>query len=257
MGFFKVIIPNYNSEKYIKDCLESILNQTFTDFDIVIADDLSTDNSVEIIKSFDDKRIHLVLNDRKRYNGGGRNVGIDYPIESKYTLFIDDDDVFYSNDCFQKLYDKICDKNYPDCVNLPYVYDDGKQYFLKLNRNTPEVLVHDKNVACWTKAIKSELMVHFPENTLMEDVSQHIEQCDKLETIVSMDCFYVVGNRKVADSCSRKPSPKRKSSEWRQLADVMDLELVHDYCKEEQQNRIDEYLKLLLSGRHVWEELSR
>lgn len=120
-----------------------------------------------------------------------------------------------------------------------------------------EILVHDLNVACWTKAIKSELMVHFPENTLMEDVAQHIAQCDKLESVVSLNKAYVVWNRRNENSCSTKPSEKRKSSEWRQLADVYDLELVHDYCKEERENRINEYLNILLNGKHVWEELSR
>lgn len=255
MGYFKVIIPNYNSEKYIKNCIESILNQTFIDFEIVIVDDMSTDNSVEIIRSFDDKRVKLIENIEKRYNGGSRNVGIDYG-ESEYTLFIDDDDVFKSNDCFQVLYDKIQETN-ADCVSLDYIYDDGNEIYVRLDRNSPESLVHDLNVACWTKAIKSNLMVHFPENTLMEDVSQHIEQCDCLETVVSLNKAFVVWNRKNADSCSTKPSEKRKSSEWRQLADVYDLQLKHDYCIKEKENRINEYLSLLLSGRHVWEELSR
>lgn len=256
MSFFKVIIPNYNSERYIKKCINSILSQTFEDFELVIVDDISTDNSVDMIKEFDDKRIHLVENREKRYNGGSRNVGIDYPIESLYTLFIDDDDYFESFNCFQELHDELV-KNYPDCMSLDYIYDDGNKNYVKLERNNPEVLVHDLNVACWTKCIKSKLMVHFPENTLMEDVSQHIEQVDRLETCESFHKAFVVWNRTNSESCSTKPSEKRKSSEWRQLADVYDLELIHDYCIEEKNNRIKEYLDLLLSGKHVWEELSR
>lgn len=256
MGFFKVIIPNYNSEKFIEKCIDSILEQTFEDFELVIVDDISTDNSVKIIENYDDKRIKLIKNIDKRYNGGSRNVGIDYG-ESLYTLFIDDDDYFFDKDCFKRLHDFIIENNYPDCVSLPYIYDNGSFIGVPLIRNTPEKLVHDLNVACWTKAIKSELMVHFPENTLMEDVSQHIEQCDKIETCASIDYNFVVWNRRNENSCSTKPSEKRKSSEWRQLADVYDLQLVHDYCKEERQKRIDEYLGLLLNGRHVWEELSK
>lgn len=256
MSYFKVIIPNYNSEEYIENCVNSILNQTFKDFDLVIVDDMSTDKSVEIIKNMKDKRIHLVENIEKRYNGGSRNVGIDYPIDSKYTLFIDNDDVFDSPECFQRLYDKTVNQNI-DCINLPYIYDDGVRHLIRLQRDDIVTLVHDNNVACWTKAIKSELMVHFPENTLMEDVAQHIAQCDVIETIDSMDIPFVVWNRKNANSCSTNPSEKRKSSEWRQLADVYDLVLVHDYCKDEREKRINEYLDLLLSGRHVWKELSR
>ena len=257
MSFFKVIIPNYNSEKYINDCISSILRQTYDNFEIVIVDDMSTDASPALIKEIKDDRIHFIQNDRKRYNGGSRNVGIDYPIESEYTLFIDNDDVFASDDCFEELHKAILDNNRPDLINLDYIYDDGTKHYIKLERNDPSTLVHDNNVACWTKCIKSELMVHFPENTLMEDVSQHIEQIDKIQTIYSINKAFVVWNRKNINSCSANPSEKRKSSEWRQLADVYDLELVHDYCKEERENRIKEYLDILLSGNHVWKELSR
>ena len=252
MAFFKMIIPNYNSELHIKKCLDSILNQTFTDYEIVIVDDISTDNSVKLIKEYKDKRIHLVLNKEKRYNGGSRNVGIDYPIESKYTLFIDNDDWLERDTCFQEIYDKIVESNYPDCVSLGYNYYGETTSYIRLIRNTPEELVHDPNVACWTKCIKSDLMVHFPENTLMEDVSWNIEQCDKLNTCVSIDKPFVVWNRQNMESCSRKPSKKRKSSEWRQLADVYDLELEHEYCIEEKKKRIEEYLRILLSGKHVY-----
>lgn len=256
MSFFKVIIPNYNSELYIKKCLDSILNQTFKDIQVVIVDDMSTDNSVKIIENYNDNRIVLLNNDKKRYNGGSRNVGIDYG-ESKYTLFIDDDDYFDSLTCFEEL-KEVIDKTNADCVNLSYIYDDGTRHLIDLNyRSDIVTLVHDNNVACWTKAIKSDLMVHFPENTLMEDVSQHIEQCDCIETIANCNKPFVVWNRQNPVSVSTKPSEKRKSSEWRQLADVYDLCLVHNYCKEEKEKRIKEYLDLLLSGRHVWEELSR
>lgn len=252
MSFFKVIIPNYNSKKFINKCIDSILNQTFKDFEIVIADDMSTDNSVKLIKAYKDKRIHLVENETKRYNGGSRNVGIDYHIESKYTLFIDNDDWFDRDTCFQEIHDKIVECNYPDCVSLGYYYYEKEKDYVRLIRNTPKDLVKDLNVACWTKCIKSDLIVYFPENTLMEDVSQHIEQCDVLETCVSIDKPFIVWNRQNEGSCSRKPSAKRKSSEWRQLADVYDLELEHDYCIKEKIRRIEEYLRILLNGKHIY-----
>ena len=47
---FSVIIPNYNSEKYIEKCIKSVLEQTYKDFEIIVCDDISTDKSVEIIK---------------------------------------------------------------------------------------------------------------------------------------------------------------------------------------------------------------
>ena len=98
MVFFKIIIPSYNDARWLRKCLDSIKNQTFKDYEVVVVDDMSTDNSVEIIKEYP---FHLIVNNQKRYNGGTRNVGILYPIESKYTLFIDSDDWFYDENVFQ------------------------------------------------------------------------------------------------------------------------------------------------------------
>ena len=64
---FSICIPNYNYGKYIGDTIDSVLNQTYQNFEIIIVDNASTDNSVEIIKSFKDKRIKLFLN---KYNIG-------------------------------------------------------------------------------------------------------------------------------------------------------------------------------------------
>lgn len=49
--FFSVIIPNYNNSTYLEKCLKSVLNQTFTNYELIVIDDVSTDNSVEIIKN--------------------------------------------------------------------------------------------------------------------------------------------------------------------------------------------------------------
>ena len=52
-----IILPNYNGEKYLKKTIQSVLNQTFTDYEFIIVDDASTDNSRQIIEQFEDKRI--------------------------------------------------------------------------------------------------------------------------------------------------------------------------------------------------------
>lgn len=89
MCYFKIIIPNYNNEKWLDKCLGSVFNQTFKDFEVIVIDDMSTDKSIEIINKYD---VTLIRPDHRVYNGGARNWGIRYPIESKYTLFLDSDD---------------------------------------------------------------------------------------------------------------------------------------------------------------------
>ena len=55
-----VCMPMFNASRYLRECIDSILAQTFTDFELLIADDGSTDNSVEIVESYTDPRIRLI-----------------------------------------------------------------------------------------------------------------------------------------------------------------------------------------------------
>ena len=250
---FKIIIPTYNSEKWIKKCIDSVLSQTYKDFMLVLVDDMSTDNTVNLIKEYNDERMYLIRLEEKRYNGGTRNVGIQAPLYSDYTLFLDNDDWFYNNKVLERINDTILKNNKPDCVSLSYRFEMGVGgQDVVLERNTPQELVNSVYIAPWTKCIKSKLIQPFPENTLMEDLSQHIKQCDVIESVVSIKEPIVVWNRNNNQAISIKPSEKRKSSEYRQIADVMDLELNHDYCIKQKEYRIKAMLDTILSGKHLW-----
>ena len=92
-----LIIPVYNTSKYLKVCIESLLNQTFKDFEMILVDDGSTDNSEEIIKEYQkqDSRIKLI---KENHNGVGnaRNIGLMHA-QGKYVQFLDSDDFFENN----------------------------------------------------------------------------------------------------------------------------------------------------------------
>lgn len=92
MKMFSVIIPLYNKEEYIQRTLNSVLAQSFKEFEVIIVDDGSTDNSLEIVEKNNDSRIHIL----KQVNQGvsaARNIGI---LNAKYDLvaFIDADDTW-------------------------------------------------------------------------------------------------------------------------------------------------------------------
>jgi len=89
--FFSVIIPLYNKEKYIEDTLKSVLNQTFKDFEIIIINDGSTDNSLEKVKSFSDTRIRIFEYKQNKGLSAARNTGIK-EANTDYIAFIDADD---------------------------------------------------------------------------------------------------------------------------------------------------------------------
>lgn len=247
---FSVIIPNYNSEKWIERLMQSIKAQTFKDYEVVIVDDISTDCSLQIIENYLSDNIHLYVNNRKRYNGGTRNAGIE-KAKGEYILFIDCDDYFYTNRAFEIIAEIIELDNKPDVVRLPYHYlvKRGEGDII-LKENTPEELMKSVFIAPWTQCIKRDLIVEFPENTLIEDVSWHIEQIDKVETISLCPTPIVVWNcrneKSISNPSNEKKSVKRQASYWRIIADLMELEgkLKHSYSEEHRKWRLNNYYQI-------------
>ena len=86
---FSIIIPNYNKEEYVEETLDSIFNQTYKNFEVIVIDDASSDNSIEKIKNYDVKLFHT----NRKMAGGARNVGLDNAT-GDYILFLDSDDYF-------------------------------------------------------------------------------------------------------------------------------------------------------------------
>lgn len=103
--FFSVIIPTYNRSKLLKIALDSVINQTFTDFEIIVIDDHSTDNTEEIIRNIKDDRIIYLLNYCTSGGAGTRNSGI-FKAKGQWIAFLDDDDT-WMRDKLQKQYEKI------------------------------------------------------------------------------------------------------------------------------------------------------
>lgn len=91
-----VFIALYNSEKYIEQTLNSLLNQTFTNFEILIINDASTDNSVEIVENFNNSKIRLIHNETNRGICYTRQRGVEEAI-GKYIAIIDSDDIAMHN----------------------------------------------------------------------------------------------------------------------------------------------------------------
>ena len=92
-----IIIPIYNASKYLKRCLDSVINQTKTELEIILINDGSTDNSEEIIKEYKDKRIRYFKN-KNQGIGKTRNFGIT-KATGKYIMFLDSDDFLDKHAC--------------------------------------------------------------------------------------------------------------------------------------------------------------
>ncbi|MDR1544420.1 MAG: glycosyltransferase [Prevotellaceae bacterium] len=101
MPKFSIIIPVYNVEKYLRECLESVVNQTFTDFEVICVNDGSTDNSLQILQNFSNHQIIKSLNFQiiNQANGGlsdARNTGIK-AAQGDYIFLLDSDDYIAEN----------------------------------------------------------------------------------------------------------------------------------------------------------------
>jgi len=88
-----IAVAVYNTEKYLRDCIDSVVNQTYQNLEIICVNDCSTDKSLEILEEYaaKDKRIKIITNEKNSGLGVTRNVGID-AAHGKYILFIDSDD---------------------------------------------------------------------------------------------------------------------------------------------------------------------
>lgn len=105
-----VIVPYYNSKKYISKCINSILNQTFKDFELILVDDGSTDNSYNLCVSYAQKDERIVL--LKKENGGqgtARNMGLDIAL-GDFIGFVDSDDYIQPN-MYEIMYNSCIDHN--------------------------------------------------------------------------------------------------------------------------------------------------
>lgn len=103
-----VVIPVYNVEWYLEECLNSVVKQTYKNLEILCVDDCTQDNSVNIIKRFmeKDSRIKLICHRENLGLGGARNTGI-RAASGKYIVFVDSDDVL-EKDMIERLYTGVC-----------------------------------------------------------------------------------------------------------------------------------------------------
>lgn len=171
-----IIVPIYNASKYLKKCLDSLVNQTKKELEFILINDGSTDDSESIIKSYSDTRIKYF----KRSNHGigkTRNFGINKSA-GKYIMFLDSDDYLEDNAC-EELYKKI-DKGSLDLIVCDFYRVNGdskevekvtsfKNTSLKDNPN----LLLNINLAPWNKIYRSSLIknnnIKFIEDLKYED----------------------------------------------------------------------------------------
>ncbi|GAB6055906.1 hypothetical protein JCM15415_12220 [Methanobacterium movens] len=139
-----VIVPVYNVEQYLSQCLDSLINQTLRDIEIICVDDGSTDNSLKILKEYfiKDNRIRII-NQKNLGPGAARNIGLSQA-KGKYISFIDSDD-WIEKEAYEKLYAYSTKKDLDLNIFSIYAYDE-KSKIVKSDHNTYNLKNFDKKL---------------------------------------------------------------------------------------------------------------
>jgi glycosyltransferase involved in cell wall biosynthesis len=147
---------------------------------------MSTDTSVKTIKSYKDKRIHLIQNRRKRYNGGSRNVGIEYALDNldfDYFAFLDSDDWWKNENVLEIINNNLYDHELM-LIGLECIDKNGV-FLTKIHQynNYQDFFLSDNKVWCtaWSRIIRKDKIVYFCEDTLMEDRVWSYRQADNVD----------------------------------------------------------------------------
>ena len=262
---FAIIVPNCNNDRgnykgktFLRNCIESILKQTYENFELIIVDDISNDTSVQTIESYKDNRIHLIKNIRKRYNGGSRNVGIEYALNNlkfDYFAFLDSDDWWKDEKVLELINSKLFDCELM-LIGLELIDKNGV-FMTKFHeyKNYEEFFLSDNKVWCtaWSRIIRKDKIVYFCENTLMEDRVWSYRQADNvdLDKVVNLKKVCYVWNRtNTTNSVSLVRNYYWDASAWCHIGHQLQLigELKHKEMIPIIKKRVEKCKKLIMNN---------
>jgi len=254
MDLVSVIIPVYNSEKYIEKCIESILNQSYSNIEIVLVDDGSTDNSREVISNFEEGAKIRCIHQKNNGAAAARNTGIKNA-NGKYIVFVDADDT-----CEQEHIENLVRAHKAD--NTLVICGYNRVFENKIVKISPGNKTYSKEtiselVNAWTmdpivgspcnKLIEKNLLmennIEYPEGIkYAEDFIfsiRLIKHCNKIETLE--ECTYNY-NMTTPDSLSKINTVDAKKL-WEDQ--VLVYREVEDVIKEDVADKLLAYMLVL------------
>lgn len=158
MPKFSIIIPAYNVEKYINKCLKSVFNQTFKDYEVIVVNDGSTDNTKKYIEPYD----VLLINKKNSGLSSARNTGVSYA-KGEYLIFLDSDD-YIEKDLLKEINKSLF--NNPDIVRY-----QAQEVYDNTNRKTPypeKTFTNKKGVEAFNEIVK----FHYVENAWLYSIKR-------------------------------------------------------------------------------------
>ena len=180
-----IIIPNYNYEHTLEHCIKSILKQTYTNYQIVLVDDVSTDNSLKIALKLLKSPHKVIQLKQKRYNGGARNEALlHFDEDVDYVFNLDSDDWLYDENALYKINNKLQDK--PDVLFIGLTQYKNDKYTTVVRPNYKTKYEAIRGWSGCGKVIKKSLAMKqeclYNEGTLKEDKNHHCKICFYMNT---------------------------------------------------------------------------
>ena len=218
-----VVLPVYNSSQYLKKCVESILNQTHRNIEVIFVDDGSTDNSVEILERYqaNDERIKIIKQ-KRQFAGVARNNGMK-AATGKYLIFLDSDD-FYKHNMLENLF-RVAEKKQAEIVIFGNFYYDNQ--LSKINNiyipNMPGKIYSAKSLCpdifslCkgwpWNKMFLREFLIK--ENILFAPLLKYNDTCFVMVAVSSANRIVFINKPFVyyrTNNCHSLQGNKRQGS---------------------------------------------
>ena len=217
MDLVSIIVPIYNVDKYLNKCLESLVNQTYKNIEIILVNDGSTDNSQKIIEQYVSKYPNLIKSYKKE-NGGlsdARNYGFK-KAKGKYLAFIDSDD-YVTENYVEKLYKSI-KENSSDLAICNYYNVKENKYIVSKNYITqsPCSIFDDKlqlfnACAVWNKMFSKNTLCKnnflFDKGVIYEDLRFILKCYTKIKKISYVEdplYYYIIRNGSIMNSINIK-----------------------------------------------------
>ncbi|MEM0502911.1 MAG: glycosyltransferase family A protein [Thermoplasmata archaeon] len=222
MKFFSIIIPTYNRAHLIKENIQSVLNQIFTDYEIIVIDDGSTDNTADVIQSFSSDKIRYfkIPNSERGY---ARNYGAEKS-DAEWLIFFDSDDYMYSH-YLKDAYKIICENQNIEIFHTEFDFKINSRKILH-RTNTKKIIfgnpfscnnivvrkslfekfkfIEDRTIAgledweLWLRISAHTEIMHFPVITsaIIQHDERSVMQIDKERWIKKVETFiqYVIKN---------------------------------------------------------------
>lgn len=189
-----IIIPIFNADKYLKECIDSILKQTYINYEVILVDDGSTDSSGDICDKYAENNKHIkVIHQTNSGAAVARNVGLE-AAKNDYIFFIDGDDFIDNKDAFKIICDRLKETKV-DVLNFnfkKYYSKNKKERYFDIDKSMPLKSLNNKNgfkflsdnglyiASPWNKVIRRELFNKYNLNFIEGIYSEDIEWCARL-----------------------------------------------------------------------------